>query len=296
MLSILVPVYNFSVVDLVNDLNKQIIAGAITAEIIIVDDASSEFIEENSKIIHLDNVTYERLTNNIGRSAIRNYLLSKARYDYLLFIDCDAKISNPNFISNYLQCIKENKDVVCGGVKYEEAKPENRGLYFRWYYGKEREAITDRERNKCPHKSFSSFNFLIKKAVFEVIKFNEQLTKYGHEDTLLGIELKKQNIQITHINNALIHDGLEELDVFLQKTRQSIQNLKYLQNSYTDLDLLNNSIKLLNTTIKVQNLRLGWFFKLCYILFNKMILSNLRSKKPSLILFDFYKITYYFSL
>jgi len=63
------------------------------------------------------------------------------------------------------------------------------------------------ERNKHPHRGFSTFNVLFEKSVFSKIRFNEELKQYGHEDTLLGFQLKKAGIDILHIDNGLMHEG-----------------------------------------------------------------------------------------
>jgi glycosyltransferase involved in cell wall biosynthesis len=296
MLSILIPVYNYQITDLIIDLYKQIEENLVHAEIIIVDDASTLFVDENSKLNDLENVRYEKLENNIGRSAIRNYLASKAQYDYLLFIDCDAKVNNSNFIKNYVKSINENKEVVCGGLEYEHTAPKDHKLYFRWYYGIKREYRTVNIRIENPYKSFTSFNFLIQKVIFQAIKFDEKLTTYGHEDTLLGIELKKQNRNITHIDNPLLHDGLEETDIFIHKTEQSVKNLKYLLDNCTDKEALVYSIKLLKYVRIINKIRIAFLLKLCFKAFNSIIFSNLRTQGPSLKLFDLYKLCYYFSI
>ena len=57
---------------------------------------------------------------------------------------------------------------------------------------------------------------LIPKKIFLAIKFDESITKYGHEDTLLGIMLEKEKKEIFHINNPLYHNGIENNIIFLQ--------------------------------------------------------------------------------
>lgn len=296
MVSILIPVFNHKITSLVHDLYNQIEKNSIEAEIIIIDDASSNNYVENAKLSELKNVHYERLQDNIGRSKIRNYLASLAKYNYLLFIDCDAEIANKSFINNYIDCIKNEKEVACGGLLYEKKKPENHKLFFRWYYGVKRECRNLHDRVKNPYKSFSSFNFLIKKEVLNNISFNEDISTYGHEDTLLGIELKKQNIDIYHIDNPLFHDGLEDTMQFVHKTNQSIQNLKYLVKNYSELYPLADSIKLIKYVRYAEKTGLTWVFRLIYKVAGKVLVKNFISKYPSLYIFDFYKICYYFSL
>ncbi len=296
MISILIPVFNNNITDLVHDLYKQMEVVSVKTEIIIVDDASESENLENSKLSALKNVKYERLIKNIGRSKIRNHLASLANFDYLLFIDCDAKVINNKFIINYVDCIKNNREVVCGGLVYENKKPQNHKLYFRWYYGIKREYRTIDKRIKKPFKSFSSFNFLIKKDVFQQIKFDEEILNYGHEDTLLGLELQKQTIEIYHIDNPLLHDGLEDAGQFISKTNQSVKNLKYLVKNYPKLQSLTYTIKLIKYVQFIKKIKLAWLFKLFYNILGNVFIKNLLSKHPSLYIFDFYKICYYFSL
>lgn len=295
MISILIPIFNHKVNSLVHDLNNQIEKSSEIAEIIIVDDASTVHFEENKKLASLENVVYKRLENNIGRSKVRNYLASLAKFEYLLFIDCDARIINKLFLKNYVDCIKKNNAVVCGGLTYENEKPQKHELYFRWYYGIKREYRPLDERIQNPHKSFTSFNFLIRKELFNTLRFNEFISTYGHEDTLFGIELKKKNIDINHIENPLLHDGLEETIQFINKTNQSIKNLKYIEDNFPEF-VLSDYIKLIKYVKFVSKTKTSWVFKLLYIIAYKVFVINIQSRNPSLFIFDLYKICFYFSL
>ena len=62
---------------------------------------------------------------------------------------------------------------------------------------------------KNPYHSFKSNNFLIRKSIFSKIRFNENITSYGHEDTQLSLEFKKNKIKILQIDNVVYHDGIE---------------------------------------------------------------------------------------
>lgn len=67
-LSICIPVYNFDVNGLVNDLNDQIVSHNLDAEIILIDDASdAEFVQKNKPLENIVN-HFIFLDNNIGRS------------------------------------------------------------------------------------------------------------------------------------------------------------------------------------------------------------------------------------
>ena len=150
-LSVCIPVYNFDVQELVNSLKKEIIKAQLNAEIILIDDASTkDFVSVNEPLIKIAN-QFIFLEKNIGRSAIRNLFLKYASGDFLLFLDCDAKIISENFLQNYLQFIEKNKDtkVIFGGFEVEQGT-----LTLRKKYSLEREIIPLEKRKKAPYSSF----------------------------------------------------------------------------------------------------------------------------------------------
>src|SRR5690554_7739581 len=81
MLSILIPTYNYNVFPLVQEVFRQCVKENIMFEIIVLDDSSQNFHEENNQINTLNNCFYTVLNQNIGRSAIRNLLSTKASFE-----------------------------------------------------------------------------------------------------------------------------------------------------------------------------------------------------------------------
>lgn len=292
MLSILIPIYNFDVVDFAKDLSSQASLCNIDFEILCYDDGSSnEFKSKNSKLATIPGVVYTELHQNIGRSKIRNLLAENAKYEYLLFLDCDSKTNTATFIKNYISSAKPNT-VVYGGRNYDATSPQEKETHFRWWYGIKRETISVNDRLKQPYHSFMTNNFLLPKSLFLSIKLDETLQGYGHEDTLFGLELKKRKIYMLHIENPLCHIGLESVDEFLQKTREGVQNLVVLIQS----GKVDKTIKLYRYYGLVK--KLGLENKvLDYYLKNKTnIEQKLHSKGPNLRWFDIYKLGYLISL
>ena len=101
-LSILIPCFNWNVYQLISNLATQCQKeyNPDCYEIICVEDGST-CLFENNKITQLKNVQHQVLKNNIGRASIRNLLAKKAKFEWLLFIDCDSKIIKQDFIKNY---------------------------------------------------------------------------------------------------------------------------------------------------------------------------------------------------
>ena len=206
-----------------------------SVRLLIGDDGSSPEYRAKYQALEGDGVRLIVSEKNIGRSAIRNRLAMEAAGDHLLFIDADAMIKGTAeaYLLKWVPMMNTAR-VICGGVLYPETEPGDPDKLLRWEYGRQREQKKASERNKHPHFTFSTFNFLIEKSVFSKIRFNEELKQYGHEDTLLGYQLKKAGIDILHIDNGLIHDGLESNREFLNKTKLGIENLSQLYDKVTD--------------------------------------------------------------
>jgi hypothetical protein len=213
-----------------------------------------------------------------------------ARFPWLLFLDCDSMVVRPDYIVSYLaRC--ENEIVICGGRTYSGIKPEDPALCLRWNYGRIREQRSASARNCKPWNSFMTNNFVIAKSVFDRITFDESINQYGHEDTFFGFELQRKGIPVIHIDNPLIHIGLETNGEFLKKTQEGISNLVMLMHQKTaGKKEMISGIKLLRHYSFLKRSHLLSLFQLFFAGFKKPIRDNLMSRHPSLSLFDIYKL------
>lgn len=286
MLSILIPIYNFAVKELVNELSSQAQDLNIPFEILCVDDTSkATYIKLNDGLENIKGVNYQLNKKNIGRSAIRNLLTDKAQYDYLLFLDCDVQIGD-NFIKKYID-FKDESEVIVGGVSYAEYEQLEKNKRLRWKYGRYREERKAHFRNQRPYASFSACNLFINKKVSQNIKFTESLTKYGHEDTLYGAELEFNSYTVMHINNPIIHLGLDEVSVFLEKTEFALINLLSLQKSHPRAC---KNIKIFNY---YNFIRKTLFLTKCIFIFWKYCCRKLLMNGcTNLMVFDLYKLSF----
>ena len=289
MLSVLIPVYNYDVLELISDINKQCIAEKLIFEIIIIEDGSSRLFN-NSEINSIVNARYEILKKNVGRSKIRNILADKSRYENLIYMDCDSRL-NSNFIKNYISFFNSKKDyIVCGGRKYTN-EPESYNYILHWKYGTEVESKSANIRNSNPNKSFMTNNFLISKLLFNKVRFSEHIISYGHEDTLFGYELLKQNVLINHIENPVIHIGLETNKEFIEKTKKALVNLMIIYKMHKNDKVFIENISLLKFYNKLRFLAPVIF--LIYKLFKRALERNILSKNPSIKYFSYYKLGYF---
>ena len=288
MLSICIPIYQHEVYSLVKELNKQCKHASISYEIICIDDNSDKlFKKKNNRIKELEKVIYIELQQNIGRSKIRNLFIEKATFNSLLFLDCDCSIPGKDFIKKYCKNIDNN--ITYGGRKHFENKPLDNAIILRWKYGREREDLSYNERLKAPFLSFRSNNFMIKKKVLSVVNFDESITKYGHEDTLFALQLKKENFNITHIENYVIHEGLENNVEFINKTKVAVENLDEL---IRIKKLAPSYVKLFKTYRFLEKTKLTFIMRMFTSFLLRLCFKKLQLKNPKIFWFDVFKLFY----
>ncbi|MDR1738162.1 MAG: glycosyltransferase family 2 protein [Candidatus Symbiothrix sp.] len=287
MLSILLPVYNFPCLKLVKTLSEQGSKLSIPFEIICMDDASTQYRKENQAIAAVPHARYIELPENIGRSRIRNRLAAQAKYDNLLFMDCDSEIRTPDYIAKYVATIQD-RDFVSGGTLYASQPPSDHQYYLHWKYGVHREP---KPNTQCK-AVFTSNNFLIKKKIILKYPFNENIVRYGHEDTIFQLELEQHGIRLQYIVNPVVHIGLETNRAFLSKTEDSIRNLYDMYRSGI-LDNFNiKKIRLLYTYLCLKKYHLTRFLVITAPIIRIIHRKINFGKHPNLILFDVYKLAF----
>ena len=292
MLSILITIYNYNLLSLVKELNRQCLELNIEFEILTQDDASNSIFNiENEKINLLPNCNFVSLDKNIGLRENKNLLVLKSKFENLLIIDGDCIILNVNYIKDYLDSIN-GYDVVYGGRLHSKTCPSD-NQKLRWKYGKFIEDKSLKDRLKTPHKSLLFNNTLIKKNCFNKVKFDSSFTKYGHDDTLFSFQLMKLNAKVRHIENPIQHNDIDTNEVFLKKTKGSLENLlclylnKKIDKDYSKLVVLIDFLKKSKLSILVSKI---------YLSFEKKLFENLESSNPNLIVFNFFRVGYLCSI
>ena len=290
LISICIPVFEHNVKPLVDSLLAQTVKES-EREIILFDDGSSAACrEQNSWLKDESKVIYKELGKNIGRAAIRNRLAAAAKGNAILFLDDDSIIDDHDFLKKYLS-VYDGNSILCGGRKYTE-KLSDKKYALHWKYGQKIESRNSEERNQHPYESFHSNNFLIPRNIWKEVSFDENLTQYGHEDTLFGYELSRLSYPIVHIDNEVIHGQLETNKEFLAKTKLALQNLNRLY--HRGNGEFNASVTLIRTFDYLD--RIKNITKILEGLYLRKGVSWERrlskSKNPSLKLFNLYRLCY----
>jgi glycosyltransferase involved in cell wall biosynthesis len=228
-LSIIVPVYN--VEKYIDKCLESLVNQTMEAfEIIIVVDGSTDGsidIVKEYKEKYPEMITYYE-TENRGLSAARNYGISKAKADYIGFVDSDDWVDKNMFKQLYELAIKDNCDIVsCGYTKIY--KNEEKRIDLEINSNDKKDDIIMKSR---PY----AWNKIYKKELFEKfnLKFPEGLI---FEDICTVYPLMIRADKIGYINNCYYNYICYRDDsIMLQKNRNDNGIFKIM-------DVLNNYCK-----------------------------------------------------
>ncbi len=219
MLSICIPVYNTDCSALLDLLAKQIAQLEETVEVLVCDDFSTNYTQENEAVCQRNGFSFFKNKENLGSISTRIKMAKSSRFNWLLFIDSDMMPVHNKYLLNYIRNIK-SASVVFGGYRY---KKDNRKTQLRKNYGISREEKTANERNQKPFKYVFSGNMLIQKEIFiKIIKDPSNCYAY---DLLLGERFNNNKVKLLHIDNGTFHLGIED-------------NISYLKNQMNGAKLL----------------------------------------------------------
>jgi glycosyltransferase involved in cell wall biosynthesis len=287
-LSILIPVFNREVSTLVNSLRAQLLDWPGPAEIRLLDDGSAEaFRSQNRLLAALPNVIYQELAANIGRAAIRNQLAASAQYEWLLLLDNDSLLPDQQFLARYAQALVAGPPALfIGGTTYEVTPPADPALRLRWLYGRAREMRPAAVRQRDPGGQLSINNALLPSAILRRFPLDERLSGYGHEDTKFGLELSRAGVVVRHLDNPVLHDGLEPAAVFLAKNQQAVRNLAQVLRT----DGLGAATRLVQAAERLRRTGLAQAAQAAFGALEPALRRNLLSRKPSLRALDALKL------
>lgn len=286
MLSIAIPTYNYNVVSLVTEVLKQSLESQIAFEILVWDDASTLFREENDKLRNYHpSVCFFDSEQNLGRTLSRQKLAEKAQYDWILFLDADVFPVQKNFILNYVAQIRDDIPVVIGGLNYEDLLVDD-SKTLRYFYGKERELADSSTRNKNPYNAIFSANLCIRKDVFLQYNFDQNQNVYGM-DIYFAYQLFVHRVPVLHIDNPVYHQGIESNTVFFEKSMEAVRNRKKFLAHLDGIEQINSLLKHYKWLKKYH---LAPLVYIAFLLFEPLLKKMILKKNPSLLSFDLYRL------
>ena len=291
MLSILIPTYNYAILALVKNVHQQCLEAQIPFEIICLDDQSdNDYQIENQVISTLPSCIYNVNQTNVGRTRTRQRLAEQAKYDWLLFLDADVIPVTSAFIQHYIDAIQPNI-VIFGGYQYEKESTDATKI-LRYRYGKEREEKYASERNKNPYTYVFSGNMLVPKSIFLNFNYQANEKNYGM-DIYFGYQLYQQHISVLHLDNPILHLGLETNEVYFQKALQGVESRKKYLLHEKGVDQMN---PLVQAYAKLKKLGLTKLVAVGFKIVAPFLKKNILSTNPKLVYFDIYRLGYLCSL
>ncbi len=289
-LSILIPTYNDACYNIVEELHRQACEADIDYEIIVADDGSTDenTIQTNARINNIPQCSYITRNENRGRAAIRNFLANTARYDRLLFMDCDMALPDNLFISRYINEINDEADVIDGHTRIH-TDDETWGRNLRYITERAAAPMHSVEmRQRTPYQSFATANFMIRRETMLAHPFDERFKFYGYEDVLLGKELYLCGARIKHIDNPVLFKDYEPNGSFVAKTEEAMHTLHRFKTElqgYSRLLTLENKLRHIAPAIRL------W-----HMLFGKAERRILTGSSPNMTIFNLYRLGYYLSI
>ena len=286
--SILIPTYNHRCFPLVKELARQAsLLERLRWEIIVAEDGSTDerAIEANAQVNSIAHCRQLVLPGNLGRAAIRNYLASRARHSWLLFIDSDMSISLEDYLLRFLSTKGE---VVYGG--YHVAEKSNLPcLRYRYERAAERSRELSRRLSR-PYHAFRACNFMASGEVMRRYPFDERFSHYGFEETMLAKTFMRHHVPVSHIDAPVDFDCQESNLSFIEKTEEAMRTLHRFETELADMSTL------LALARRIERLHLSRPLRFFHHCLGTAMRNALVSKQPPLWQFHLYKLGYLMSI
>lgn len=252
-LSILIPYFRDDPVDLLQSLARQT-DGLSSVEILIYDDGTgdetlndrvSQAVTSSRSSAHLFIAD-----GNRGRAFARNMLKTKARAEWVLFLDADMRPVSTSFVDRYLDLIQSGgSDIIFGGfeVPTETSDPE-RELHRA--FSQTSDCLTLEMRQKHGPQYVCSSNLCVRKTVLDAEGFDPNFSGWGWEDSEWAARVASR-FTLLHADIPALHLGLETTDTLLNRFRTSGPNYTLFTAKHPDLA---KTLKLHNVVQKLRRI------------------------------------------
>jgi hypothetical protein len=125
------------------------------------------------------------------------------------------------------------------------------------------------------------------------VKFDTNRKKYGHDDTQLSYQLGLLKSKVNHIENPVEHGDIDINLVYLNKTKESLENLISL---YEEEKIDIEFVRLIQLYHFLKRTKSSFIISKIHSVFEKYLSQNLTGKNPNLFLFNWFRVGYLCSL
>ena len=193
-------------------------------EFVIVENNSKEdaTFEYYREIEQKDNVKVVYWDKEFNYSAINNYGVEHAEGEYLLLLNNDTEIINPDCISHMLGiCMREDVGAVGARLYYEDGTVQHAGVVMGWggiaghiFKGLDERDGLYHERTKtiCDYNAVTAACLMVKKSTYEAIGGMETDFKVAFNDIDFCLRIRA-------LNKLVVYDAYAKLYHYESKSR-----------------------------------------------------------------------------
>lgn len=208
-ISVIIPTLNRKVflMNTIKDLMQQDYDGKF--EIIIVDQSSEIDNECRHLAEHSNNVIrYFYITEFKGLPEARNFGVSKATYEYTLFLDDDIECCH-SLLSEHIKCLdKEGVAIVAGGIteKFKSNVDVKRVGYFDFWTATPYRGFHMRQKGFVDHGGGGNYSILT--SVFKQVGGTDEYLNYGaalYEESEVCLRVKALGYKVFYNHEAHVY-------------------------------------------------------------------------------------------
>lgn len=200
---------------------------AVAAEVVVLDDGTGEELLAARVAGAVEALAlparFVRLAANEGRAKGRNRLARHARAGHFLFLDSDMAPDGQGFLASWLALVaREDPPVAFGGFSLDQTPRRPEHALHRAMALKS-DCLSAAARARAPEKHVFTSNLLVRRGVFEAVRFDEAFTGWGWEDVEWAMRVARAYC-IRHVDIPASHLGLDTAQVLAAKYEQSAAN------------------------------------------------------------------------
>jgi hypothetical protein len=102
--------------------------------------------------------------------------------------------------------------------------------------------------------------------------------------------LSKEKTSLKHIDNPVLHCGIDSNLNYINKTKSSLENLNLIYKTHL---IDSNLVTYLRIFTRLKRYKLNYLFAFTHEMLHPIFKQQLSSKNPSLIVFNFFRLSYF---
>jgi glycosyltransferase involved in cell wall biosynthesis len=232
-LSVLIPFYGDDPRPLLGELERQAAELNGAVEVVVLNDGDPDLargVAVAAAVAEMAAPVRLVAVPNEGRARGRNRLARHARAERLLFLDSDMAPDSRDFLRRWMEV---DAPVAFGGFTVDRAPVTPRTVLHQ-AMSRHSDCLPAARRAEAPEKHVFTSNLLVRREVFETVRFDESFTGWGWEDVEWAMRVARR-WPILHLDNTATHLGLDTAEALTRKYEQSAGNFARVLQAHPDV-------------------------------------------------------------